>query len=403
MVGRLFGGRASVPNLVIAQRVIDKMAAAAASYLEDETGEAMVGVVVPNPHSGVATVYVLETIAPDASAIRHQHTFQQGDERQDEMLYWWRENWRVYRATLSPDKPLDYKWNVPLHHIGDWHKQPGFMIQPSGGDLMTALEWLGAPENKLDFMLAPILTLGHPPSTDSNGMGHAYLLIPSGDAQMRVDWWYIDLKTRGFLPITPTVYPDASLPALPAPPWHLADEKRFDLECRRLRDHGLFLSLTLWDADSAPPLEVCLLVAHAAWEHLLLVVTPHDYPAHPPRARIAPFIPMDGDDDLYAVFEQAWAQSQPLDPAPETWDADRWLVDYVGALAAAHGLAFTPAAAVEIVTDAPAPPGQAALDALTTAPAVSATPPSGERTSLPSEAAPPGEAAPQPQKDERDV
>ena len=39
--------RVNVPNLVLAQHVLNKMATAANHYVEDETGEALVGVVVP--------------------------------------------------------------------------------------------------------------------------------------------------------------------------------------------------------------------------------------------------------------------------------------------------------------------------------------------------------------------
>ncbi len=338
MLGRIVGRKTTVPNLVVAQRVIDRMMAAVQSYLEDETGEAMVGIVAESAHGGTPTLYVLDTIAPDSSAIRHYHTFQQGDERQDEILYWWRENWRAYRATLDP---LKKKWDAPLHHLGDWHKQPGFMIQPSMGDLMTALEWIADSENALGFMLAPIVTLGHEPNDDAGGVTTSFLLIPDKDGtNVRVDWWFIDLKSRGFVPITPTVYPNDQLPALPPIPWHLGAEERFDLECRRLKDHGIFLSLSLWNADDQTPLDVCLLTARADWDHMLLLITPHDYPAHPPRARIAPFIPMGEEDDLYQIFEQAWSQSQPIEIMPETWDDQRWLIDYVKEIAAAKNLSL---------------------------------------------------------------
>ena len=77
----------SVPNLVVARRVLDRMLAAATEYMADETGEAMVGLVVPGSQPGApATLYVLDTIAPDESAVRQMHTFQQGDERQDELI-----------------------------------------------------------------------------------------------------------------------------------------------------------------------------------------------------------------------------------------------------------------------------------------------------------------------------
>ena len=80
MIGRLKKSKSSVPNLVIAQRVVDKMAAAAKHFLQDETGEAMVGLIVKGTHTGVDTLYVLDTIAPDETAVvREWATFQQGD------------------------------------------------------------------------------------------------------------------------------------------------------------------------------------------------------------------------------------------------------------------------------------------------------------------------------------
>ena len=140
------------------------MTAAAGFHIEDETGEAMVGLVVPGTHTnGVPTLYVLDTISPDDSAIRQFHTFQQGDDRQDELIWWLQENWQQTRVQHQQKK-----WDVPLRYLGDWHKQPGFMIQPSSGDLYTALNWIDDPENKMDFLLAPIVTLGHPHTIGSS-------------------------------------------------------------------------------------------------------------------------------------------------------------------------------------------------------------------------------------------
>jgi len=91
-------------------------------------------------------------------------TFQQGDETQAERFWWMLENWRTLRESrkLVDGKPLPTKWDVPLIHVGDWHKQPGFMIQPSTGDLMTARIMLEDPEANMEFLIAPILTIGHP-------------------------------------------------------------------------------------------------------------------------------------------------------------------------------------------------------------------------------------------------
>jgi hypothetical protein len=308
-IQRLVRG-SSTPNLVVARRVIDKMISAAHQHLEDETGEALVGLFIPAPlPNGVPTLYVLDTISPDASAVRQFHTFQQGDTRQDELIWWLQENWRVQREQTSTSSTLTrllgsgQKWDVPLRYIGDWHKQPGYMIQPSGGDLMTALDWIDDPENNTDFLLAPIVTLDHPTTIDMEGA--------------TVDFWYIDRATRMFMPITPAVYPDDQLPELVAYPWHLNDEKRLETELNALHKDGLYVSstMTLWNADGKLPLEICLIVGRVGADKLILVVTPHDYPQRPPSLRAAPFGSLPADDDPYKLFERVWANSSPIDLA----------------------------------------------------------------------------------------
>lgn len=330
----------TVPNLVIAQRVLDKMAAAASHYIADETGEAMVGLVVPGTHTnGIPTLYVLDTIAPDDSAVRQLHTFQQGDERQDELIWWLQENWRFGREKhTGPDgKPLAARWDVPLRYLGDWHKQPGFMIHPSQGDLMTAQNWIADDGNGMDFLLAPIVTLGHPATTESHPAGANYVTIPQGDETcLRVDFWYLDARSRDFLPIVPAVYPNEQLPALVAYPWHLTKEDRFRAEYSLLEKDGLFTSLVLWEASGSLPLEVCLLTARMGWKKVLILITPCDYPASPPTARTAPFVEMKPEDDLYTVFASLWDDSEPVsDPPAWNWADGRFLLDYVYALEAA--------------------------------------------------------------------
>ena len=323
----------SVPNLVIARRVLDRMLAAATEYMADETGEAMVGLVVPGSQPGApATLYVLDTIAPDESAVRQMHTFQQGDERQDELIWWLQENWRIVREKRGLiGQVIRGKFDVPLRYLGDWHKQPGFMIQPSGGDLMTALDWLEDPDNQSDFLLAPIVTLGHP-STVFEGSAQAnYLMMPTGGGEaLRVDFWYIDRKTQIFQPIAPAVYPDDQLPLLAPYPWHLIDRKRTEAELALLDKEGLFHSITLYNADGEPPLEVCFLTARVGADKLFIAVTPADYPKRPPQIRVAPFMHLRPGEDLYHVFEAAWKQSQPVALTLE-WSPSVYLADAIRA------------------------------------------------------------------------
>jgi hypothetical protein len=321
---------------VIARRVLDKMAVAAHYHMEDETGEAMVGFVVPGTHTnGVPTLYALDTISPDESAIRQFHTFQQGDDRQDELIWWLQENWQQNRER---HKQKQAKWDVPLRYLGDWHKQPGFMIAPSGGDLLTALDWIDDPDNGMDFILAPIVTLGHPHTIGAGSATTNFLMIPQEDGTaLRVDFWYIDSKARMFLPILPSVYPNDQLPELVAYPWHLVSEGRFSEETRLLESDGLFISLVLFDTDQQPPLEVCFLSARMGSDKLLIVITTADYPKQAPKVRAAPLVQMQSGDDMYKVFENAWAQSEPV-VVDFQWTPESNLLEYVHAVEAHLGL-----------------------------------------------------------------
>ncbi|MBZ0300734.1 MAG: hypothetical protein K8J31_13375, partial [Anaerolineae bacterium] len=297
--------RHNVPNLVVSQRALDKMAAAARHFIQDETGEAMVGLIVPGEHTGVNTIYVLDTISPDDSAVRQFHTFQQGDERQDEIIWWLQENWRVYREKRrgSYGSALQAKWDVPLRYLGDWHKQPGFMIAPSGGDQHTALDWLDDDENGMTYLLAPILTLGHPATVVSAPHANFVMIPQEDDLNIRVDFWYIHRDMRLFQPILPAIYPDDQLPRLSAYPWHLVNPQRANQEFARLHEEELFTSIVLWNATPEPPLEVCFLTARMGSDKVLLLVTSWNYPEQPPCAHVAPFEQLDANDDLYAVFE----------------------------------------------------------------------------------------------------
>lgn len=333
---RLLRGRRGdslVPNLVVAQRVLHKMAAAAAYHIGDETGEAMVGLMTPGSFDGgLPTLYILDTISPDESAIRMMHTFQQGDERQDEAIFWLQENWQVERRRRKRSK-----FDVPLRYLGDWHKQPGYMIQPSGGDLMTALDWIDDPENNMDFLLAPIVTLDHP-HTVGAGIGVNYVMVPNNDGTaLRVDFWYIDREWRVFLPIAPVVYPDDQLPGVAPYSWRITNEARFMQEMTRLKQDDLFVSMMIWDADGAPPLEVCFLVARMGADKMLIVVTPYDYPLQPPSVRVAPFTQLRPDMDMYEVFKDSWAKSEPI-ALDGVWSPDKQLGDLIAAAEAKLGI-----------------------------------------------------------------
>jgi hypothetical protein len=278
--------RGIVPNLVLSQRVVDKIRAIARQYIEDETGESMVGFVVDDIHPDtMPTIYVMDTISPDEEAtLRQTHTFQQGDDLQDEIIWWLQENWRLYRELGQTSQgEFDERFDTPLRYLGDWHKQPGFMIQPSGGDLMTALAWLDDPENMMEYLLVPIVTLGHEAVTSEEGANVNYINVPLGDGtSLRIDWWYIHRDVRVFQPITPRIASADELPSLTTYPWHLIKPDRLAEEVGHMRDDQMFVEVLVWQADDDIPMELCFFAVRPGGKHVMLVVTEHDYPNTPP-------------------------------------------------------------------------------------------------------------------------
>lgn len=331
-----------IPTVVVAQRVIDKIANAASQYLADETGEAMVGLVVVNKETNTPTIYVLDTIAPDESAVREVAMFGLGDAYQSDVFVWLMENWETYREKRrnSYGQALQAKWDVPLRHVGDWHKQPGFMIKPSMGDLMTALDILDEEDRESPFLLVPIVTLGHPSSTINNGASVNYLTVPMGDdSDLRVDFWYIHRDIRMFQPVDVTICPDDQVPGLTQYGWHVENEDRYVTETAQIHGDGLFLSTILWDADGKLPLEICFAVARQGSNKVLIIITSWDHPRTKPSARITPFIHLKENQGLSDVFGELWQNSTVVkEPAGWQWTEDQYLIDYIHAIENSLGL-----------------------------------------------------------------
>jgi len=322
-----------IPRLVIAQRVIDKIALAASKFVEDETGEALIGVVKPGVGENPPTIYVLDTIAPDDSAIREAHTFQQGDDLQAEMHWWYHQNWELRR-----EKTADKQWDLPLKHLGDWHRQPGHMIAPSGGDLMTALDMLDDDESDFDFLLAPIVTLDHPPTT---GAGHDvnYLTVEMENGGfLRIDFWYIDQRSQTFLPILPTLQTNEYLPELVPYPWHLVNDDRFRVELNQLKGDGLFTAVMTWNADGVVPLEICLMLGRQGAKSLYILCTDHDYPQSAPVAYTAPFMTLGKDEVMYDMMARMWPNARRITVPGWQWNQDKYLIDFVHAIEAHLGI-----------------------------------------------------------------
>lgn len=326
--------RGIVPNLVLSQRAVEKMLSAARQYLADETGEAMIGFVIEDDTpEGLPTIYVLDTISPDETAIRRSHTFQQGDDIQEEVRWWLRENWEFYRKQHRGTDKLPERFDIPLLYLGDWHKQPGSMIQPSHGDLMTALNYLD-DEPDMQYLLVPIVTIGHAPIIGASDVEVNYITVPmSGESDMRVDWWYIHQDVRVFQPLHPKVVDESELPQMMKYAWYVVYEERLNQEYLRLEQDGAWISsLILWEADDVP-LEVCFIVARQGARQLLLLVTDADYPHVPPQARMSPsFEGLDLTDE-YQAFADLWERSSTIDmPDDWEWNENLYLADFVQAI-----------------------------------------------------------------------
>ena len=333
--------RGIVPNLVLSQRAVERMLSAASQYMADETGEAMVGFIVQDDSpEGLPTIYVLDTISPDETAVRRSHTFQQGDALQDEIIWWLQENWHFHREQHRGSGALPDRFDVPLRYLGDWHKQPGSMIQPSHGDLMTALAWLDDDELAMDSLLVPIVTVGHARIIGETDLSVNYLTAPmENGSDMRVDWWYIHRDVRVFQPVHPRVVPADELPQMMKYGWHVVLAERLSRETLALEDDGLLVRTLFYECDGEVPLEYCFITIRQGARFFLLFVTQHDYPHSAPKAYQAPFVASLDLMDPVATFQKLWEVATPIDDPPGwRWSPERYLIDYVVAIETEMGL-----------------------------------------------------------------
>ncbi|GAB5492755.1 MAG: hypothetical protein Phog2KO_29700 [Phototrophicaceae bacterium] len=339
--------RGIVPDLVISQQFVDRVVKAAQGYIEDETGESMVGLVIDSDEpEKMPTMYVLDAISPDSEVIRRSHMFEHGDEMQQDIFFWLLENWTGYQ-NIGRDmtgKPIRDEWREELKHLGDWHKQPGFMIQPSGGDLMTALRFMEDEENQFEFLLVPIVTLGHPSVTSEEGAQVNYFTVPMDDGtSLRMDWWFIHRDVRVFQPITPKVVPTDEVPILTPYPWHILRRDLLDEEIGLLQDDNKWLtsaSAIFWEADGDLPLEICFILGTGNSADVFLVITDWDYPNTKPRIRVTDFGGVDLTQYIADVFAALWDKSEPApEPKDFEWNPESsYIVDYLAMIEKEMGI-----------------------------------------------------------------
>ncbi len=331
--------RAGLPRVTLAQRVVDKMVHGSLIY-DTETGEALIGLAVQTVGRYEPDLYVLDTVPPDDSAVRRGAYFEQGDDLQGDILNWLFDNWNDFRQ--RPDSTLEARWNVPLGHMGDWHKHPGTLTEPSWGDTDTALDHVFDDHAGKPYLLAILATVWDREQAhvldeaEMPDLGEAPIKIDIDEQRtVRLDCWYMSRRTRRFIHLTPTVQPDSALPMPPLIGWHLSTPDRLRREIEGLSQAGYSVSVDEWDADQQPPRELCLTLARRGSDRILIAATKADYPAMMPTLRTVPMKLMSTIPEGTDLFPELWKASQPL--AKEAyptwaWHADRTILELVQAV-----------------------------------------------------------------------
>lgn len=353
-----------LPRVVISQRALDKIIQGALLYPEPETGEAMIGLVIPQPGRHEPDIFIMDTIKPIENVVREWGRFVHGDDWQGDVLHWLHVNWEAFRELRRPSygMALAAKWDAPLVHVGDWHKQPDDMVAPSGGDAETARSIIDDSETPVAHLVAPIVTMypivealpaapAEPavpgavpvegpvaapappkpnPMTEGDIPPRAIVkALPDKGWIVRIDFWYMSKRARRFREVTPVVWAEDRLPGLPPLSWQLAHPRRFEQEWRLLIDAGYMVNVERWDADGIPPYEVCFSIYKPGDHQVTILVTSFDYPARMPGVRIAPLMrPEEGE----YLFEKLYEASQPvtLTQLPDwPWDSKRTLIELV--------------------------------------------------------------------------
>ncbi|GAB4548583.1 MAG: hypothetical protein OHK0023_11900 [Anaerolineae bacterium] len=356
---------ARLPRLTLAQRVVDKIVANALIY-QTETGESLVGLAIPNNARLEPDLYVIDTIAPDDTAVRAGAYFEQGDDLQGDIFNWLHDNWeqmRVRARVISSDNILP-KWDAPLLHLGDWHKHPGTLVEPSWGDTATAREVIHDRDANTPQILVILATVWQkffseveslaPASAEEMvdeatdefpedlrpDLGEApplYVPVDAGDLLVRIDCWYMSRNIRRFTRLAPLVVPNADLPSLPIVGWHLSQPERLRSEVELLTKAGYSVSVEQFDTDRVPPQEICFSVAKRNSPNVIIVITEADFPKGMPRIRVTPMATLREIPEDSNIFDHLWNRSQPLAQTAYptwTWSETHTLLELVSAVEA---------------------------------------------------------------------
>jgi proteasome lid subunit RPN8/RPN11 len=231
-------------RVLVRPEVLSAIAGAAEASCAHETGGPLLGTVQRSWERErlLLIVAVLGTVPPGPAVRGKPSSVGLGKDRDGERavsaLRWW-------RAVTG----------LELIHLGDWHKHPSGLPEPSPGDEMTALRMsAGSPA---PVWLTAIVAGGAPPRFHRE----------AGSGRLK--------------PVTVTVEGEA-IPHLPALPWHIADSPRFVAECRLLNAAGITVKV---GAASGPERPGVLVRLHRDGAAPITVVTGARYPHEPPVLR----------------------------------------------------------------------------------------------------------------------
>ena len=247
------------------------------------------------------------------------------------VFFGWPKNW--YEDHLE-----DERWGqLPLQHLGDWHKQPSSMTIPSRGDYQSAKEILRDEHWRLPFILQPIVTL-------SDEFNHLYdqekyddFLVHTDDRgrQARIDFWYLSKSLRRYEKLTNVgVVSEGAyevLPELAQLPWNLSAPQRMHFEEFSLANDRRNFEALYFNTDGVPPLEYCLVVQLSDGINHVLVATQFDFPKRPP---VAWYIEMRPEQETRGLLERvrdAWPSREPVGPTPGwRWSSNTSISSYIG-------------------------------------------------------------------------
>jgi hypothetical protein len=220
-------------TLVIRPDVIRSIASAAASSEDMETGGPLIGTVQsswePRGERLIAAVFGTVPPGPQLRAgLGSVGMGARGDgERAASALRWWR------KVT-----------GLDLCHLGDWHKHPSGLPEPSTGDRATARQMRS--ESGCRVWLTGIAVCDR--LRDRFGtkgvivqFSHEHQLA----GQVR---FYREKSREGLVPM-PARVEAAAIPRLPVLPWHVTDPVRFAVECRLLGAAGVAVAVEPSIAD----------------------------------------------------------------------------------------------------------------------------------------------------------